>query len=470
MVRTIKMAKKTRKNSKPQLDFEVGDLVAAKVKGHPTWPGFVEEVHPLAKDRKKYVVRFFFTKDKCSSFVELKPFDTMTTSERKCNRRGFAEAMQLCLQKVNSPRKKGRIKIATTNNQEKEPAAKEDRLPREPPLEDDVIEENDTKTQSSPTVQDDHLDLSSPTTSETTSSAEDKANQDEARLGSTAKRRDDIRRGKVKEARAMLGNVEANPLVEKEEENNNTENKEYDDKPDCQMDCLPELSSPDDDEVPQPKAESKVEESSKHCSLNDLTSEQANADRGNEPPSNKTSTTQVTKREITLAKLKKKIDIKLREKEEKKAAFRQQKSFEKASKGLPTLIRKFQPLSISSARLTDDLYNEKAANQVRTSMKECEKYLNSLAKCLKLMTSLYGQQQRECYEFHCSLRKIVETLKGIKSEKSHPMAKDCATFLKKLSSTGEIKTFMNSMEFPLYGDSMTAKKENSIVKRKNPVR
>lgn len=343
---------KTKKGPKPAHEFQLNDLVAAKVRGYPTWPGFIEEIRQTSGNRQEYTVKFFQTGDRSTKFVELKPFEEMTASELKCKRKNFAQALEECRR----------------------------------------MQQNTKQT-----VPETRTDMGSPT-------------DDEDHVS---------RRAKV---------------------------------------------------------EPKADDLSKQCSLNDLTSEQANADRGNKPPTSTkaTSTMQITERELTLAKLKRKINTKLREKEEKKSAYREQKSFEKALKGLPWLYKKLRPITKSSAVLITNLDNAKYIQRLKTSMELFRdnelRFIVKLARCLKMMTSKYGEQQKVCYDFHCGLTKIVTTLKAIKASKSHPLHEDCYDLLKRLRNEEAIKTFMNDMKFPLFTDQASAWKENSQIKQKESPR
>lgn len=96
--------KKRQKKSTPKqsFDFKVGDLVGAKVKGHPVWPGIIDAVEIVANNRKKYNVRFFGTNDTSKNIIELKPFKDFTDKERSCGKKGFAEALALCQERYNS--------------------------------------------------------------------------------------------------------------------------------------------------------------------------------------------------------------------------------------------------------------------------------------------------------------------------------------------------------------------------------
>lgn len=429
------MAKKTRKIAKPKIEFRKGDLVAAKVKGHPSWPGQIEHVE-INGTRKRYHVRFFGTNDMSYSHAEIKPFDQMTATELRTKSKAFSDALEECRKVQRSIESNNNKIIETEKELDFEHETEVDEGLQDGDEDDDVVMQ-----------------------------------EDESNVNDAIKRPQEDTK-KVEFGNEVLTRRKKEiPFDKKENELNDTENNKHGGVPKDATLCLPNLSSPDDDEEQdqqpiQTKLGPNSEDISRNCSLNDLTSEQANADRGNIPPSTKINHMQANKRELTLAKLKKKIDTKLEEKAAKKAAFKQQKSFEKASKGLPVLTKKLEPLARSSARLIDDLGNKKAAKQVRTSMKDCEKYLNSLAKCLKLMTSDYGRQQKKCYELHCSLRKIVETLKQIKSCKTLDVARDCSRFVKQMRGSEDIKTFINNMEFPSYNDSITERKENSTIKRR----
>lgn len=98
------MSKKTkRKTPSERLSnqpFKIGDLVAAKVKGHPVWPAIVENVE-VAK--RRYTVRFFGTDDTSQlPLAQLKHIKNLTKQEKACKRKGFIEAFELCQAELES--------------------------------------------------------------------------------------------------------------------------------------------------------------------------------------------------------------------------------------------------------------------------------------------------------------------------------------------------------------------------------
>lgn len=90
--------------------FNKGDLIGAKVKGHPLWPGLIEKKE-LKNNKISYVVRFFGTNETANRFINLKPFDEFTNSEKQCTRKGFREAFILCEEEYNLSVKKNKAQI-----------------------------------------------------------------------------------------------------------------------------------------------------------------------------------------------------------------------------------------------------------------------------------------------------------------------------------------------------------------------
>lgn len=100
------MSKKSKKKQKKpdnalEANFKEGDLVGAKVKGHPLWPGYIEKVNFL-NNRRKYTVRFFGSNDTSQSCIQIKYFKDFTSQEKACSRKGFKDALMLCQEKYDS--------------------------------------------------------------------------------------------------------------------------------------------------------------------------------------------------------------------------------------------------------------------------------------------------------------------------------------------------------------------------------
>lgn len=114
------MNKKSKKKQKkpdkaPEANFKVGDLVGAKVKGHPIWPGFIEEVNNL-NNKCKYTVRFFGSSETSQSCIEIKYFRDFTTKEIACSRKGFKEALLQCQERYDELRRT--VKVEREHHQE----------------------------------------------------------------------------------------------------------------------------------------------------------------------------------------------------------------------------------------------------------------------------------------------------------------------------------------------------------------
>ena len=598
------MAKKAKKKpvtkqqqpqQQQQHEFNRGDFVAAKVKGYPSWPGRVEEIDPANK-RKRYLVRFFGTCDKANTFVELKPFEALTESEKACSKKGFKEALAECQREYDLARKgknKKSDKISPRKRSERGAAKKtETKLEPEIKSKDEHEPEIELKDENEPEIKlndENELEIKSKDESELEiklkeedepkielkdetepkegaeaekdyelgrideldgkiesrdeveskeknepekkSGAEEKPEaEQEAELDEKAKLEEDS--AKVEEIQTdekvelkggdkleekveaknqqldlvsteqtvlasasptLSSNQKHEPMdicsstsvnldteTEKKNDNrddvnvteeksddkegklNETENTNLDDTD--RNDCLPDSKAPDD-QCQLQTGSTKSDESSKNCSLNDLTSEQANADRGTQ-----TSTDSIkidTKKELTLAKLKKKIEDKLKEKDKKKKERIEKKSFDKASKILPKFIQIFNPLSESSSKLVGDFNDKKAAKQFKTSVKNCEKYLDSLEKCLKLLASKYGKEQKESNEFHQQMSGISEALKKIRDSSSSEVKDEARRLLDGFKQHKAIKKFINDQEIPMYHNNLIVeRKENSKKRRK----
>lgn len=100
------MSKKSKKKQKKpdnalEANFKEGDLVGAKVKGHPLWPGYIEKVSFLS-NRRKYTVRFFGSNDTSQSCIQIKYFKDFTPQEKACSRKGFKDALMLCQEQYDS--------------------------------------------------------------------------------------------------------------------------------------------------------------------------------------------------------------------------------------------------------------------------------------------------------------------------------------------------------------------------------
>lgn len=99
------MSKKTKKKAVNEplssRQFKIGDLVAAKLKGHPVWPAKIESVDAA---KRKYTVRFFGGNEETSQLplTQLKHFRDLTKRERSCKRKGFADALELCTKEYES--------------------------------------------------------------------------------------------------------------------------------------------------------------------------------------------------------------------------------------------------------------------------------------------------------------------------------------------------------------------------------
>lgn len=92
------MSKRRRKEKLILDEFKEGDLVGAKVKGYPLWPGYIQKVDYINK-KPRYEVRFFGTDDISRACIHIKPFKCFTAQEKACNRKGFSQALSICQEK-----------------------------------------------------------------------------------------------------------------------------------------------------------------------------------------------------------------------------------------------------------------------------------------------------------------------------------------------------------------------------------
>lgn len=91
----MKKNNKKRQNKSSEVEYKEGDLVGAKVKGYPLWPGRVEKTE-YVNNKRRYTVRFFGTDDTSQTFMQIKHFRDFTNHEKACSSKGFKEALELC--------------------------------------------------------------------------------------------------------------------------------------------------------------------------------------------------------------------------------------------------------------------------------------------------------------------------------------------------------------------------------------
>jgi hypothetical protein len=226
---------------------------------------------------------------------------------------------------------------------------------------------------------------------------------------------------------------------------------------------LPESNgSIDLDHAPGRKSDSTP---SIDCSLNDLTSERANADRGTKKSSPKLDETCKTNNAKTIEKLKKKLQKKLDEKEGKKKLRREKLEFESVEKVLPKFETKLNTLIMSGERFVANSIEPKSAEALCSSIRNCEKCLDQLSKCVIALSSDYGKTQSKSKSFHTFLSELVKCLKDIRDKNVKPISKDARRFLKELKSRGPIKGFING-----FAEASRESKQELIVERKENAR
>jgi hypothetical protein len=406
------MAKKPKKTTKEV--FKVGDLVLARVRGHPLWPARVTAVI----NKNKYEVEFFQTKDTSKSIVEILPFNSTTKIDPKLKKPLLIAAYKECQEQYEKTIDNNRQAKLDAQNSESNGATK-DEDGSSPKLE--II-----------SPEDDHSPQTKDSPPEEDHSAETKDSSPDGDHSPQTK----------------------------------------DSSPDGDHSLQTKDSSSDTAPSPEPKNpsadEPKAEETSPvDCSLNDLTSEQANADRRIKKSFPKSENTQVTNKVKTIEKLKKKLQKKLDEKEDKKKHRREKKEFEKASNILPKFILKFQSVTEAGGNFVKNSNDTRNAIQLKTSMKNCEKCLDLLTKCVTALSSEYGRVQKESKDFHASLSEMVCCLRDIKIMNIKPMSKDAKHFLSEMKYREPIKEFINGFE----STSKTKEiKEELIVERKENAR
>lgn len=234
-----------------------------------------------------------------------------------------------------------------------------------------------------------------------------------------------------------------------------------------------QAQDPDGSSIPAPtendnKGASKLNPTSVDCSLNDLTSEKANADRGlKKTPSKSKIAHDKTNETRTIEKLRKKLQKKLDEKEDKKRSRIERKRFEKASSMLhQKFVSKFRLLTQRGEQFINNSKDQRNAIQLKTSIENCHKSLGVLIKCIETLMSEYGRSRKESKEFHEVFESMVTCLIEVKKMKVQPASKSAKILIKKFRADEWVKNFYNNFKQTLACET----KEESVVERKENAR
>lgn len=378
--------------------FKVGDLVAAKIRGYPFWPGRVEVVDT------KITVKFFSTNDTACSFQDLKPFNQLTEKERLNPKKGFQEALRIC-QELYDNQVKGSNDSAQINGDDEQ--SDDNHIPSLLTIE----ESGPTEPKSVPIKKEKLSPLKNkhkvveekikkPPTTTVKKEKSVASNVDELNSVKKKIRQDTpIKRGR----RSLRKCSESAPIEEVNEIPLSQASK-----------ISPTILSEDDNQL---------QKSNKRIRL----------DIKEEIPANKASETSTSpkilqvdeqdndneKFQITVAKLKKKIELKEKEKEACKTKKKFQKQLTKTSKKLVLFNKNLKRFSIQLKKIVDSSASQTNIDaRLSNSIKEFPTWLKPLDKCISTNECPWISESDECRQYfeECSvnMKSIDENLKKLR--------------------------------------------------------
>lgn len=413
--------KKQRKSTTGASDgnkviFKEGDLVGAKIKGHPLWPGRIETVHELANlnGKRKYTVRFFGSDDTSQSSIQIKLFEAFTDQEKACSRRGFKEALLLCQQEYDLLLSQSLIKATSKDVDEHAKEVEEDK------------------------ISDYQSACSSPELKINTDPIEEPAILEK----STANRGKRKANEKPKEKPAKRSRLEPP----------NTNNQSS-----CESAPISIKSEP-------PAVTSTTTTSNKQSTIEDAQSggDVITADGNSKKPADQDGENvkkhSETLRKLTLAKLQEKVKRKIKEKEDLKIELRERRSHTYYAPKLVLINKKLKHISSLANRFSRTTkFGKSDLQQWNSAVRIYQTLSTRLTKCVNFFNRNNMKLSPECRDCHETLVSIVTNVK--RAQNDDEIASSTKKELKRI-----IKLMKNSDLIDFINDdmknAMTERKEN----------
>lgn len=479
-------------------EFAVGDLVGAKVKGHSMWPGKVEKVEIVKPNRKRYTVRFFHTNDTGSNFLELKPFVQLKDSEFNLKNESLLKAIALCrrevdglengdcteIEKVTHTEGKyndGKVALSVdeennltidetnSNNDEKKTkrldrSAKRIKLDKKGATQVHFNEKEEDKTPRQRNSRSGKVSV-----------IDIKQEADSKNNAGPTKTSKDLDSGSKPEKPATKPNIRASSRKRLPDATNNTLTEtKVRRKTSQQVKSDQRISGPITNSSPNIdlKSESDASEGVCHDANEKLPIDSARSNHSlSKSAIDHNSRLSIDEEDenymqnSTIEKLKKKLAVKMQEKETLKLTRLQRKAYERASKKFPTVYKKLDHvLSLSEKLLKKELGNKSTTSKLEDAHRNLEA---TLLKCIDKLTTDYGRTQKDRIKFHETLSKIATNLKFIRDTLStqNPDLAKIVKRLLKVYKTKAIRDFINDASIDgNLDDAMNERKENDAIK------
>jgi len=453
------MAPKRKKSSRPKAEYEfkVGDLVCAKIRGHPLWPAKIEKIDDTNPNNKKYTVRFFQTNDIGENLVKLKLFKDVKDREYTSNKKSLDEARALCRQEYNNSIKQTNNGIDPTHEVDATDGGK---------LEPESLDgENNLTIDEAPQE----------------TKKESKKEITSRKRASSQVHLIEKEHPKSKKSRLSKTIQNENKQQAIETEPNETPTKVQ--RRASQRRSLPNRTKPIDNAICDENISGSVA-STISSSNNDLKKENVAYDSDEKPLLDQIKVNQsLSKSTIdhnsrmsldegdsdvvqnpALEKLKKKLAKKMQEKETLKMIRLQKKAYERASKKFPAVYKKLDQVLL----LSKSLSNKRIDTQTTaTKLEDAHRNLETtLLKCIEKLTTDYGRTQKDSIKFQSVLEAIATNLVQVRrtTRDENPALSKKIKQLLKVYKSKSIREFINDGEIGSNSDdAMNERKENDAI-------
>lgn len=410
-------------------DFVEGDLVAAKVKGYPFWPGRVVKV-AMKGSRKEYTVKFFQSNDTATKLQDIKPFSQMTESDRR-GRADKLEAIRLCQEEYDRMENGDNVTTSPEKSQEADEDNHQSMI---------IDEENNLKIDEKPAKK---------TTKSKVQTEDETGDTPKSPVSKPTRKSSNIIQDIPRKTKQQKSKHETKQQTKKHKSNSTTtsnnrsgglESSTTNDD-DLKRDATKDIAQTgtNSNKVPTDVTDNSLSVSSiDHNHLEQTTDNVYNP---------------------AFLKLEMKLKAKLEEKDALKRSHFEKKLYEKSSSKFPAIHKRLDHI----LDLTEDLLRNGVDHScIITKLERAHKNLEpTLRKCIDILTSEYGRKQNDFNEFREKLIMIVERFQEIReaTKKKNPQISKVVKRLRKVYKGDEkMKNFINM-------DAISERKENDAIKK-----